>query len=71
MINKNDEWNLDLEINEDFSIAVKDLRTCTVSGAFSSGEIQYLVTEKFSPEELYVNGELEKWAEDNGYKLEE
>jgi hypothetical protein len=71
MISGNKKWNLELELTEGFVIFVKDAYSVSVRGDFDKDEILYQVSEYFPPEDVYQNGELEKWAEENGYLLEE
>jgi len=71
MIERTKRWNLELEICEDFSISIKDAYSCIISGDFDEDDIAYKITELFDPEYLYVNGELDEWAKNNGYVLAE
>lgn len=71
MIGSNDEWNIELSVKENFTISVEDAYTVKIDGTFDENEIVMLVLDKYNPEDLYINGELEKWAEENGYILDE
>lgn len=71
MIKNNKEWTLELEISEGFEIRVKDAYSCIINGDFDEDDLVYQVIERFKPEEVYVNDELDIWAKENGYVKQE
>lgn len=38
-----------------------------ISGIHKDDILEWILGEGFNPEEIFTNGELDKWAEENGY----
>ena len=71
MINSRDKWELELDINEDFSIRIRDGRTCVINGTFDRNQIADEIIYYYTPGQLYNEERLEEWAEENGYIKQE
>jgi len=71
MIGSNDEWPMELRVKKNFTVSIADISTIEIDGIFDEDEILYNVAAKFDPEYVYENGELDKWALNNGYILDD